>query len=616
MAVSLRDYSKSLEASLNSGSGQGHEMQHLRALYEDSQGKLYEVSEQRKAVATELEHARNELKALYEELGRVGNELAFKRRQPAEAAQAQPNPQTHNFGMQTSPNQPYNQPDVQGSQQQRDPQFGQRTQADPAQSHFGQQQQSPPVFGQPQEPFRGVPAHLQPQNTFEHFQRPVQNQQYQQAQQPFQQQPVSQPVDSLQNPYSARPSSQQPEGQPPQVSLSTHPDFAELVAKLISMLTARTEQQTETPEVAQGGTQAQGAEEAVSSEMPAALQTQDGIATIRSMLEELLSLQKTKKPSAATNKDISKSKSKGKSKKKRVSEVTTDDSMVESADVSLTSVDSASSGTVSDSLLAESDEDDITYEPPEHRHGKIKRRAEPRAGASNGHGTRDRNGNGQRQERPRRMIDEVNNAMNNRQCQVCSQVGAHSHSHYPGVNGSSSNRLAQEKQPGNAVPSGFPRRPGTQEKVAGSASGVETGRWEEEATPRPFMQTEEAVKLIVAKMGSEFSSLKEAYADLIDAYNGANPSKERTRRHEIALELKSLVDEMESKADQIYAMYDVLAATNLAGPEDVDFNKNNNDASNEGENNGGLAGNVLDGVQDNDGLGHADSLMGQYSWIN
>lgn len=119
--------------------------------------------------------------------------------------------------------------------------------------------------------------------------------------------------------------------------------------------------------------------------------------------------------------------------------------------------------------------------------------------------------------------------------------------------------------------------------------------WVEEPTPRPTTDPEESVRMIIERMSNEFNVLKTSYADLNHDYDDRNPALERTKRHKIASSLKKLVDEMESKADQIYAMYDVMAATNIDLPEDI-----------------AVAGHPeKTGVITKD-----DELMGQYNWIS
>lgn len=114
--------------------------------------------------------------------------------------------------------------------------------------------------------------------------------------------------------------------------------------------------------------------------------------------------------------------------------------------------------------------------------------------------------------------------------------------------------------------------------------------WIEEPTPRPSMDADDAIKLIVDKMNSEFAGLKDSLASLQQDYNARDPSREQNKRREIAQHLKQLMDEMESKADEIYALYDVMAAANLPAPESSTRLKLSED--------------------------EMDLGAGQYSWIN
>lgn len=115
--------------------------------------------------------------------------------------------------------------------------------------------------------------------------------------------------------------------------------------------------------------------------------------------------------------------------------------------------------------------------------------------------------------------------------------------------------------------------------------------WDEESTLRPSTSPEDSVKLVLEKMSSELSALKDQYNGLMSDYNEHNPANHRTKRREVAAGLKELVDEMESKADQIYAMYDVIAATKIPIEDDE----------------------LDDGPFDNDG---PINLLGRHEWIH
>jgi hypothetical protein len=118
--------------------------------------------------------------------------------------------------------------------------------------------------------------------------------------------------------------------------------------------------------------------------------------------------------------------------------------------------------------------------------------------------------------------------------------------------------------------------------------------WVEEPTPRPSAGPEESVRMIVEHMIDEFNNLKTLYADAIHDYNGRNPALGQTKRHAIAQRLKKLVDDMESKADQIYAMCDVAAATNIDVSESV----------------------AVAGQPTGTDTATDTELMGQYKWIS
>lgn len=116
--------------------------------------------------------------------------------------------------------------------------------------------------------------------------------------------------------------------------------------------------------------------------------------------------------------------------------------------------------------------------------------------------------------------------------------------------------------------------------------------WDEENTIRPSMDPEDSVKLVLEKMSNELSTLKKQYSGLMTDYNDHNPANRKSKRHEVAEGLKGLVDEMESKADQIYAMYDVIAATKI--------NVEENNFENESD----------------DGNEEPVSLLGKHQWIH
>lgn len=120
--------------------------------------------------------------------------------------------------------------------------------------------------------------------------------------------------------------------------------------------------------------------------------------------------------------------------------------------------------------------------------------------------------------------------------------------------------------------------------------------WTEVPTPRPSAGAEESVRMVVEHMIDEFNHLKTLYADAIQDYNGRNPALGQTKRHAIAQRLKKLVDDMESKADQIYAMCDVAAATNIDIPETITA------AGQPRGTDGGVASDT--------------ELMGRYKWID
>lgn len=175
--------------------------------------------------------------------------------------------------------------------------------------------------------------------------------------------------------------------------------------------------------------------------------------------------------------------------------------------------------------------------------------------------------------KPARIMDRLKSFENpKRECKACQLDNATSH-HFP--------KLIHR-------PNSFP-------SARRKTDDDDVDSWVEEPTPRPTTDPEESVRMIIERMGDEFNVLKTSYADLNHDYDDRNPALERTKRHKIASSLKKLVDEMENKADQIYAMYDVMAATNIDLPEDIAVARHP----------------VKTGYITKD-----EELMGQYSWIS
>ncbi|KAK9430570.1 centrosome microtubule-binding domain of Cep57-domain-containing protein [Lipomyces doorenjongii] len=89
--------------------------------------------------------------------------------------------------------------------------------------------------------------------------------------------------------------------------------------------------------------------------------------------------------------------------------------------------------------------------------------------------------------------------------------------------------------------------------------------WEEENTIRPSMRPETAVTTVLSQLEDEFRHLKLQYQSHVDKYEHLNPAVSKHKRKALVTRLKEIIEELETKADQIYALYDVLESTGM-GP--------------------------------------------------
>ncbi|KAK9367877.1 centrosome microtubule-binding domain of Cep57-domain-containing protein [Lipomyces kononenkoae] len=83
-------------------------------------------------------------------------------------------------------------------------------------------------------------------------------------------------------------------------------------------------------------------------------------------------------------------------------------------------------------------------------------------------------------------------------------------------------------------------------------------QWEEENTVRPSMPPETAVTTVLSQLEDEFRHLKFQYQSHVDKYEQLDPAVSKRKRKALVTRLKEIIEELESKADQIYALYDVL----------------------------------------------------------
>ncbi|KAK9372580.1 centrosome microtubule-binding domain of Cep57-domain-containing protein [Lipomyces chichibuensis] len=89
--------------------------------------------------------------------------------------------------------------------------------------------------------------------------------------------------------------------------------------------------------------------------------------------------------------------------------------------------------------------------------------------------------------------------------------------------------------------------------------------WEEENTIRPSMRPENAVTTVLSQLEDEFRHLKFQYQSHVDKYEHLDPAVSKRKRKALVTRLKEIIEELETKADQIYALYDVLESTGM-GP--------------------------------------------------
>ncbi|EMR09349.1 hypothetical protein PNEG_02303 [Pneumocystis murina B123] len=82
--------------------------------------------------------------------------------------------------------------------------------------------------------------------------------------------------------------------------------------------------------------------------------------------------------------------------------------------------------------------------------------------------------------------------------------------------------------------------------------------FEEENTIRPSMSPKSALSMVITQLEDEFKHLKLRYQEFIQSYEKVDPSIGKRKRKALAGKLKNIIEELEAKADQIYALYDVV----------------------------------------------------------
>ncbi|KAK7207015.1 centrosome microtubule-binding domain of Cep57-domain-containing protein [Myxozyma melibiosi] len=113
-----------------------------------------------------------------------------------------------------------------------------------------------------------------------------------------------------------------------------------------------------------------------------------------------------------------------------------------------------------------------------------------------------------------------------------------------------------------ARPSAFDSRPSAPvpDTAARADNSGADGQWQEEHTMRPSMPADEAAARVLSQLEDEFRHLKIRYQTEVSEYERLDAAVGKRRRKAVVARLRATVDALENKADQIYAMYDVLEA--------------------------------------------------------
>lgn len=93
----------------------------------------------------------------------------------------------------------------------------------------------------------------------------------------------------------------------------------------------------------------------------------------------------------------------------------------------------------------------------------------------------------------------------------------------------------------------------------------EAAPYEEEPTIRPSQPPPVALATVMKGLKDELAHLKQKVAQYQAVYNQHDPALSKRKRKAIAAKIQSLNDTMEVKADQIYALYDVLEGQKADG---------------------------------------------------
>ncbi|KAH0537485.1 hypothetical protein FGG08_005703 [Glutinoglossum americanum] len=95
----------------------------------------------------------------------------------------------------------------------------------------------------------------------------------------------------------------------------------------------------------------------------------------------------------------------------------------------------------------------------------------------------------------------------------------------------------------------------------------QASEWNEEPTVRPSQPPVVALAVVMKGLEDELSHLKMELARYQSAYNSHDASLSKRKRKSIFTKIESLLREIDAKADQIYALYDVLEGQKADGHE-------------------------------------------------
>lgn len=95
----------------------------------------------------------------------------------------------------------------------------------------------------------------------------------------------------------------------------------------------------------------------------------------------------------------------------------------------------------------------------------------------------------------------------------------------------------------------------------------ESGPYEEEPTVRPAQAPGLALAIVMKGLDDELAHLKIELAKYQALYNGHDPALSKRKRKSVYHKIETLLQAIEVKADQVYALYDVLEGQKQDGHE-------------------------------------------------